>query len=163
VEAIGHARERASENLEFEEASRQHKRLERVESLAASISEITVDIRQANGVSAVKSSNGVTLYFLLNGVWMDPVSFDFNQKAGESMDSRLRQIVDALPAPNPSLKEREEHLALLQRWYFSSWRDSEWLPFPDRAEIPYRRLVRLISRAGNPNAKMESNAALRPV
>jgi hypothetical protein len=157
VEAIGKARERASENLEFEEAARQHKRLERVEALAGSVSEITGDIRQAWGVSAVKAGAGVDLYFLANGSWQAPVALDFQAKAGESMDGRLRGIVEALPEAAASLKEREEHLALLQRWYFSSWRDSEWLGFAGKAELPYRKLVRMISRARNPGAKMEGN------
>lgn len=162
-EAVSHARERASENLEFEEAARQHRRLEKVEALSRSASDISGDIRQANGVSAVKSEQGVDLYFLLEGIWQEPIPFELLSKAGESMDRRLRQLVDELPTPKPSLREREEHLGLLQRWYFSSWRDSEWLPFPSRADMPYRKLVRLISRAASGGAKMEGNdVALTP-
>ncbi len=156
-EAIAKARDRSSENLDFEEAARQHKRLDRLDALLAPLSEISADLRHANGVSAVKSPAGVDLYFLLNGLWQNPIALDFQSKAGESMDSRLRHVVDSLPDPQPSLKEREEHLALLHRWYFSSWRDSEWLPFAAKAELPYRKLVRLISRARNPSAKMDSN------
>lgn len=152
IEAIGHARDRASDNMEFEEAARQHRRFEKVEGLLRLASEITTDIRFANGVSAVKAGTGVALYFLLDGVWQPPVAFDMKMQAGESMDRRLRQLVEGLPVPRPTLKEREEHLALLSRWYFSSWRDSEWLPFAGREAIPYRKLVRLISRAMNPVA-----------
>ena len=149
-EAIGHARDRASENMEFEEAARQHRRFEKVEALLRLASDITMDVRHANGVSAVRAGSGVQLYFLLDGVWQNPVGFDMRMQAGESMDRRLRQIVEALPVPRPTLKEREEHLALLSRWFFSSWRDSEWLPFASRDEVPYRKLVRLISRAMTP-------------
>lgn len=156
-DAVSHARERASQNLEFEEAARQHRRLEKVEAVARSASEITGDIRQANGVSAVKSDKGVDLYFLLEGIWQEPVEFELVSKAGESMDRRLRQLVDELPPVKPTLKEREEHLGLLQRWFFSTWRDSDWLPFPSRAEVPYRKLVRMISRAAGGGAKMEGN------
>lgn len=149
-DAIGHARDRASENLEFEEAARQHKRFERVEALLRVASEITTDIRHANGVSAVKAGTGVALYFMLDGLWAAPVLLDMQMQAGESMDRRLRQIVEGLPVARPTLKEREEHIALLARWYFSSSRDSEWLPFAKKEEIPYRKLVRMISRAMNP-------------
>jgi excinuclease ABC subunit C len=164
-EAIGHARDRASDNMEFEEAARQHKRFEKVEALLRLASEITTDIRYANGVSAVKAGSGVALYFLLDGVWQAPVQFEMRMQAGESMDRRLRQIVEGLPVPRPTLKEREEHLALLSRWFFSSWRDSEWLPFAKREEIPYRKLVRLISRAMNPvaaHATMGGNESQDP-
>ncbi|GAB4372268.1 MAG: hypothetical protein OHK0021_14710 [Bryobacter sp.] len=159
-EAIGHARDRASANLEFEEAARQHKRLDRVEALWRGASEITGEVGQANGVTAVRREAGVDLYFLLDGVWREPVEFRLHtqageSQAGESMDRRLRQLVEELPTRETSAKDREEHLALLHRWYFSSWRDTEWLPFPAREEIPYRKLVRMISRAAS--GKMESN------
>jgi excinuclease ABC subunit C len=159
-EAVAHARDRASENLEFEEAARQHKRLERVEGLLRMASEITGDIRKANGVSAVKAGMSVRLYFMLDGIWQAPVEFDMKMQAGESMDRRLRQIVEGFAVSRPTLKEREEHLAMLARWFYSSWRDSEWLPFADRAELPYRKLVRLISRVMNPapaHANMSGN------
>ena len=113
----------------------------------------------------MKAGTGVALYFLLDGVWQAPVTFDMKMQAGESMDRRLRQIVEGLPVPRPTLKEREEHLALLSRWFFSSWRDSEWLPFASREEIPYRKLVRLISRAMNPapaHATMGLNESQEP-
>ncbi len=149
-EAIARARERASENLEFEEAARQHKRHEKLEALLRGASEITTDVRRLNGVTAVKAGEGVRLYFLLEGIWQAPVEFDMKMQAGESMDRRLRQIVEGLPLVKPTLKEREEHLALLARWFFSSYRDTEWLGFVRREDLPYRRLVRLISRVMNP-------------
>jgi hypothetical protein len=43
------------------------------------------------------------------------------------------------------VRERQEHVALLARWYYSSWRDGQWIAFPDFAGIPYRRVVRAIS------------------
>lgn len=147
ADAIGHARERASENLEFEEAARQHRRLEKLEALLRSASEITGNIRHTNGVSAVRHGAGVDLWFLLEGVWADPVRLEMSTHSGESMDRRLREVVAAIEVRKPALKEREEHLALLARWYFSTWRDSDWLPFPSREEVPYRKLVRAISKA----------------
>lgn len=164
-DAISHARDRASDNMEFEEAARQHKRLEKVEALVKIASDITTDIRHVNGVSAVKAGDAVALYFLLDGIWQPPVAFDMKMQAGESMDRRLRQLVETLAMPRPTMKEREEHLALLSRWYFSSWRDSEWLPFARREELPYRKLVRMISRAMNPapaHANMSSNETQDP-
>jgi excinuclease UvrABC nuclease subunit len=146
-DAVEKARDRASEHLDFEEAARQHRRLEKVDAMLRLTSDITTDIRHANGVSAVKRDGGATLYFLLEGLWQAPVRLDLAMQAGESMDRRLREIVDQFPSPKPTLKDREEHLGILSRWFASSWRDSEWLPFPSRAELPYRKLVRLISRA----------------
>jgi hypothetical protein len=61
------------------------------------------------------------------------------------MDRRLKDIAGALNVPRISLKERQEHVALLARWYYSSWRDGEWIAFSALAEMPYRRVVRAIS------------------
>jgi hypothetical protein len=53
-----------------------------------------------------------------------------------------------------SAGERQEHLALFARWRSSSWSDGEWIPFDDLENLPYRRLVKAISRvvAGGPAA-----------
>jgi len=62
------------------------------------------------------------------------------------MDRRLRELVTTLSPERPALKRREEHLALLARWFYSSAREGEWLPFESLDAVPYRRLVRAISR-----------------
>ena len=42
--------------------------------------------------------------------------------------------------------ERQEYLALLSRWFYSTWRDGEWLPFESFDAVPYRKLVNAICR-----------------
>jgi excinuclease ABC subunit C len=44
-----------------------------------------------------------------------------------------------------TVKERQEHLALLARWYYSSWREGEWIAL-DSTEPPYRKLVNAVHR-----------------
>jgi hypothetical protein len=44
------------------------------------------------------------------------------------------------------MRERQEYLALLARWYYSSWRDGEWLPIESLESLPYRKMVHAISR-----------------
>jgi hypothetical protein len=66
------------------------------------------------------------------------------------MDHRLRQTVAALTAQKLTIRERQEYLALLARWYYSSWRDGEWLSFQSYDEIPYRKLVHAIARVARP-------------
>jgi len=70
-------------------------------------------------------------------------------------DKSLRQkkadeVLDAvgLDPEQARLNDREEHLALLARWAYSSWRDGELLVFEDLDRAPYRRLVRAVSRVG---------------
>jgi hypothetical protein len=45
-----------------------------------------------------------------------------------------------------TVRERQEYLALLARWYYSSWRDGEWLGFDSYEDIPYRKLVNAVAR-----------------
>jgi len=39
-----------------------------------------------------------------------------------------------------------EQLAILSRWFYSSWRDGEMLLVDDWQKIPYRKLVNAVSR-----------------
>ena len=86
------------------------------------------------------------------GGWQAPVRFGFEAVAGKavSLDHRLREVVAGLNPRKLPARERQEHLALLARWYYSSWRDGEWLPFDDLDRVPYRKLVRAISRVAAP-------------
>ena len=54
----------------------------------------------------------------------------------------LQEIIQALQ----QVSERQEHLALLARWHYSSWSDGEWIGFHALDQVPYRKLVRAISR-----------------
>jgi hypothetical protein len=44
-----------------------------------------------------------------------------------------------------TVRERQEYLALLARWYYSTWRDGEWIAL-DGEEPPYRKLVNAVHR-----------------
>ncbi len=154
---IERARDRASENLDFEEAARQHKRLERVQQILRGRDEMVRDTAHHCGVAVNPSflAGCVELRFLLEGQWLPPVQFRLDG-AGLSMDARLRAVTAALtPEARFPLSRRQDHLALLARWYYSSWRDGEWLGFAHRGELPYRKLVRAISRvAGQEQATL---------
>jgi len=152
VEAAAHARDRASEELNFEEASRQHKRLERVESVRALRDELVRDVDHLSGVAVTPASSpeAVTLWFMLGGKWTDPVDFPLAAPGSQivSLDHRLREIVAGLKEPRVAAQERQEHVALLARWFYSSWRDGEWLAFENVAKVPYRKAVNSVARVG---------------
>jgi excinuclease ABC subunit C len=50
-----------------------------------------------------------------------------------------------------TVSERQEHVAILARWFYSSWRDGEWLAFPDQ-RVPYRKMVNAIHRVAVGNS-----------
>jgi excinuclease ABC subunit C len=141
------ARDRLSGELDFEAAARQHKRIERVEEVLALRDDLVCDLDHLSGVAVAPStiSGSVLLWFLCQGSWQKPRVFSLDSQV--SLDARLRELVASIdPRPAP-LPERQEHLALLARWHYSTWSDGEWIGFRSLEEVPYRKLVRAISRA----------------
>jgi excinuclease ABC subunit C len=148
ADTVEHMRDRFSADMEFEEAARQHRRLDKIHALWRQRDDLAALDQCHYGIAVTKSldPNAVTLFFLLDGVWHPPVPFPLQPADGRpvSLDRRLRETVDAL---TPSTQAaRLEHLALLARWYYSSWCDGEWLGFPSLHAIPYRKVVNMIHR-----------------
>lgn len=149
LESIGAARERSSEEMDFEEAARQHKRYERVEQVLKLRDELCADAFSLTGAAVTPSpvSGCVVLWFFIDGVWAQPALFSVAPDGtGLSLDHRLREAFRAAEPARATAAERQEHLALLAAWFYSSWRDGEWVRFEKAGTPPYRRLVNAISR-----------------
>jgi len=150
VELIARARDRFSEELQFEDAAREHRRLEKVEATLRLRDELAADIDRLYGVAVTASVDPacVTLWFVVRGGFAPPLRFSCASAGTEviSLDRRLRELVKSIPALEIPAPRRAEHLALLSRWYYSSWRDGEWLPFESLENVPYRKLVNAIHR-----------------
>jgi hypothetical protein len=140
------ARDRLSVEMNFEEAARQHKRLERIQSVLSLRGDLVCDINRLYGVAVAPSLSAgrVQLWFVCQGAWQAPVEFPLTSFV--SLDQRLRELVASIQPITPPLAEKQEHLALLARWHYSTWSDGEWLGFPALDRAPYRKLVRAISR-----------------
>jgi len=141
------ARDRLSGELDFEAAARQHKRIERIEEVLALRDDLVCDMGHLFGVAVAPSTApaSVLLWFLCQGSWQTPRVFSLDSSV--SLDARLRELMASIePQPAP-LAEKQEHLALLARWHYSTWSDGEWIGFRSLDEVPYRKLVRAISRA----------------
>jgi hypothetical protein len=136
--------------MEFEEAARQHRRLERIQGVWKLRDELATDGASLHGVAVVKARepHTVLLLFLLDGAWQSPISFavETNAEKPVSMDRRLHEAVQALQPRTRTMLERQEHIALLARWYYSTWRDGEWLAFRTLQELSYRKLVNMVAR-----------------
>lgn len=167
LEAVVHARDRSSANLDFEDAQRQHQRHQRIEQVLKARDQLAADVTNLCGVAVSPSvaPGAVELHFLAAGLWHQPVEFSVAATGREPvpLDRRLREVVAGLPRLRASNRERSEHIALLARWYYSSWRDTEWFACDSLDSLPYRRLVRAVSRAAPPviyqNAGPGSGAA----
>jgi len=149
-ETVERMRDRFSADMEFEEAARQHRRLEKIQSVWRMRDELATGAAAMNGVAVLKAAepHAVTLLFLLDGAWLAPLIFDLQSADGRpvSLDRRLRELLQSLEPRLITQFERAEHLALLARWFYSSWRDGEWLSFPRPEEVAYRKLVNMVHR-----------------
>jgi excinuclease ABC subunit C len=155
------ARDKLSQEMNFEEAARQHRRAEKIREVLRSSGELAREIGGLNVVVVTPSAEGgcVELWFVLGGCWHSPVTLRFEPEDGKavSLDHRLRELAAGLRPPDLPVGVRQEHLALLARWFYSTWRDGEWLLFRNLEQLPYRKLVRAISRVSS-----QSRESLKP-
>jgi excinuclease UvrABC nuclease subunit len=153
LEAITRSRDRLSEETMFEEAARQHKRFEKVQETLKLRDELARDVERLNGVAVTQSvaANAVELWFVRDGAWLGARRLDFEVQEGKpvSLDQKLRETFASVEPRPLAAGERREYLALLARWYYSTWRDGEWLAFESYDEIPYRKLVNAVSRVAH--------------
>jgi excinuclease UvrABC nuclease subunit len=158
LEAIGHSRDRLSEEMMFEEAARQHKRFEKVQEVLRLRDELARELDQLNGVAITPSlaPDAVEMWFVRGGSWCVPRRFGFEVQEGKpvSLDRKLRDLLCVVTPEKLTVRERQEYLALLARWYYSTWREGEWLSFESYEEIPYRKLVNAVSRVARRDSSL---------
>jgi len=192
-------REQASEQLEFEQAAKTHRRIEKVHEvlrlkpgLARNLSDLHALILQHGA-----EPKSVAFFRIVAGELRGPASLllDENVASPVPLDQQLRDLLATLAPPEPGVGSREpgvaekdaqpgallresriqspaptagasatmgtnettetkmparlaklppwEHLALLARWYYSSFREGELVMLPPNRNIPHARLIRL--------------------
>ena len=153
VDAATSARERLSAELDFEQAARQHKRVEKIREVLGLRDDLAHDVHQLSGVAVTASvePQAVELWFVSGGIWQGAKRLTFEVLEGKpvSIDQKLREMVSGLSPTTQTMRQRQEYLALLARWYYSTWRDGEWFPFNGIQSFPYRKLVHAISRVAH--------------
>jgi excinuclease ABC subunit C len=156
LDPVTRSRDRLSEEMNFEEAGRQHKRYEKIQEVLKLRDELACDIDRLQGVGITPSreAGSVELWFMRDGNWQTPQTFRFEGQGGKpvSLDQQLRETLAGVSGRKLTVRERQEYLALLARWYYSSWRDGEWLSYESDDAIPYRKLVHAISRVARRDA-----------
>ena len=150
LQGIAAARDQFSAEMEFEEAARQHRRLEKVEEVLQLRDELAGNVGQLHATAVTRAAipNTVDLFFLRNGQWQGSVRIGFELEDGKpvSIDRKIREVWATVPHLAAATRERQERLAMLARWFYSSWCDGELLVFPNFDEPPVRKLVNAISR-----------------
>ncbi|HTS66925.1 MAG TPA: hypothetical protein VMH28_33100 [Candidatus Acidoferrales bacterium] len=150
LESVAHSRDRLSQEMAFEEAARLHKRFEKVQEVLRLRDELAADVDRLHGVAVTRSvaADAVELWFVRDGMWCQPVRFGFEVREGKpvSMDRQLREICAGVAPAKLTIGERQEYLAILARWFYSTWRDGEWIGIESFERIPYRKLVNAVGR-----------------
>ena len=150
IRGIAAARNALSAEMEFEEAARQHRRLEKVEEVLRLRDELAGDVDRLNACAVARSAedNSAELFLLREGHWQGAqrISFELEDGKPVSIDRKLRDLFAATTSVKLSQVARREHLAILARWFYSTWCDGELLVFDKFDDPPVRKLVNAIGR-----------------
>ena len=144
------ARERLSVEMDFEGAALMHQRVQRISEVLGLKDELARELDHLHAITITRAveENAVELGWLRKGRWQGFSKMEFLQADGTavSLDSRLRELATGVGEDGAVGMERMEQLALVSRWFYSSWCDGELILVDDWAKIPYRKLVNAVSR-----------------
>jgi len=159
---ISSQRDRASADLQFENAAALHARIEKLNPVLGQLPEIVRRVDRLAGVLVQPNSADATpaqpggltdsvVFFRIDaGSISAPLRFALRSAEhtrSQSMESRIQGALAAHPpAVAATALESMEHLALLKRWYYRSHRVGEIFFADEKGALPMRRLVRGIAR-----------------
>ena len=152
VREISAQRDAASVNLDFEQASAWHARLEKVKPAMSQLPEIVHRIDRLAGVMVQRSAvpEAVNCFLIDAGCISGPVTFPIQSSEhtkSQSMESRIQEALASFPvATSHTALETMEHLVLLKRWYYRGTRAGEIFFAGDKGDLALRRVVRGIAR-----------------
>jgi len=153
-------RARASESLDFEEAARVHRRLEKVNDVLRRRADLAGNIADLHALILERGSEpkSVVFFRVWAGELLGPATLALDERVASPapLDEQIRELVAQLAPANPSPPSDTEfggtrattlppweHLAILSRWYYSSFREGDFVPLGRSDELPHRRLIRL--------------------
>jgi len=154
VRELSDERDRASNDLQFENAAAVHARLEKLKPVLSQLPEIVHRIDKLNGVIIQPSAEpeSVALFSVDKGCISGPAAFSIGSQLmpgskAVSMESRVQEAIAAIPpSAGSSVTEVMEHVAILKRWYYRSSRVGEMFFADEKGGLPLRRIVRAVSR-----------------
>ena len=144
-------RAQASDALEFEEASRIHRRIEKLNEVLRGKPDLVRNLIDLHAILVERGAEANCLAFfrVVGGELHGPatLSFDENVPAPTPLDQLLQALLSGL-APGPARPDASplppwEHLSLLARWYYSSFREGELVMLNPDHTIPHSRLIRI--------------------
>jgi excinuclease ABC subunit C len=159
-------REEASVQLEFERAGRAHRLLEKAREVIRQRQPIVREISRLDAVLILPGSQDKSVVFfrVVAGEIRGPAVLFFQENVSlpVPLDEQIHRSLAPLGRDtdvNPSMSISSssqhhrlppwEHLSLLARWYYSSFRVGEIVMLRPNGELPHARLVRLCRKMMN--------------
>lgn len=154
-------RDHASAQLEFEQAARTHHRLDKAREVARLKPPLARDVSHLDAIIVLPGSSheSVTFFRVRAGEIRGSALLQIpeNVSAPAPLDEQIQPLLamlareeedsDSGPPGEPKGDSRRlpawEHLSLLARWYYSSFRVGEIVMLPGDGRLPLARLVRL--------------------
>lgn len=148
-------RDRASQNLEFEQAALAHARLEKLQPLLRDLPAIVRETSSARGVvilpapGAGPANPQVHLFLWDRATLTGPILLKLvTPQIGASLEAWVgEQLQPAFEQARPrDRRTRNDHLALLARWFYRSRRQGELILWSRDEPIPQRQITRASAR-----------------
>jgi excinuclease UvrABC nuclease subunit len=155
VRGLEQERARSADSLEFEQAAKIHRRLEKIQDVLRLKPGLVRRLDELHAVMLQPAAQPkcVVFFRVTGGELRGPatLSLDENVASPAPLDARLQSLLDSLHSPRPATEDPRapgppppwETLHLLTRWYYSSFRAGELVMLPPGEEIPHTRLIRL--------------------
>ena len=134
VRELESERAQASEALDFERAARVHSKLEKVNEVLRLRPTVARNLRELHAVLILAGADAGSVVFfrVLAGELRGPVTLSVaeNRPMPLSLDEQIRTLLESLDPPGVPVSSAAplppwEHLSLLARWYYSSFRTGE--------------------------------------
>ena len=154
VEHLEEERDQASASLDFERAAVLHAKAAKARKLFGAERGVARDLDRLHGIAVQRGVPGAAgveeavLLPLYRSRWQPKISLELRPSDGKAvpLDRRLREALEAAAFEDGTWAEKQDSLALLRKWRFSSWRQGELVEFEALDRLPYRRLVNAVSR-----------------
>ena len=143
------ARDLASGSMEFEEAARHHRTVVRTKEALRLRGVLAHEVKSHCGIVFQRSSEAtsVELTPLYKGSLQEPFRLHWiDEPSAAVFGAAIREELGRRNWSESTPREREEHLALLQRWHGSSYRQGEFVGFASVEQPPIRRLANAAMR-----------------
>ena len=147
LRSLAQDRSQASEALEFEQAAKTHARIEKLNEILRQPSELVRNLHDLHALIMQRGAeeNHVLFFRVWRGELRGPATLSLDEKVPSPvpLDQQLQSLLGSLAGDIPLSVPLWEHLSLLARWFYSSFREGELIMLEAEQTIPHTRLIRL--------------------